>query len=368
MKHALWFSLLCIATISVCSAKQNNLNEKSDQFELSETEKYILVEIISENLGLNTRNVDEILSKKDEHQKAIHKWIKKANKTLGKDNHEQLDDIKTKATCYLTYKGIIHDYTDIEDLRNLIKKTEEAEKKLIENGIQPMSFDEEDYVEVIDNMPPPPSYNQRTQYSADGIYYSIDGNEAVVESTDYGIKELHIPAAVTINDITYTTVVKKYLDNVSGITVDEDHDFYKSVDGVLFNKDMSIILYYPSQKKDALYKLPETVKAIKSGSFFNNGHIEEIVLPEGLKAIHHGAFAECPKLKRINLPSTIDCIGDFIFNGDNGITINSAITNPPTIQISNFEESVEALIVPKGSGDIYKSRIGWYEIKDIREK
>lgn len=69
-----------------------------------------------------------------------------------------------------------------------------------------------------------------------------------------------------------------YANKLEKITVDEGNEYYKSIDGVLFNKDASILIAYPSAKKDILYILNEEVVKIESFAFSYNIYIENIVI------------------------------------------------------------------------------------------
>ena len=53
---------------------------------------------------------------------------------------------------------------------------------------------------------------------------------------------------------------------LSDITVDTGNPSYSSQDGVLFNKDKSEILVFPSAKRDA-YTIPQSVKTIGNSAF-----------------------------------------------------------------------------------------------------
>ena len=62
------------------------------------------------------------------------------------------------------------------------------------------------------------------------------------------------------------------------IIVDEDHEMYSCEDGVLFNKDKTILLSYPSYKRNKEYRIPDSVVQIEKGAFFEPGHLEELYI------------------------------------------------------------------------------------------
>ena len=111
-----------------------------------------------------------------------------------------------------------------------------------------------------------------------------------------------------------------------------DNDYYKSVDGVIFDKTGQTLLHFPSRARMFQYELPETVKKIGDFSFAKSeviiklhDKIEEIPtgafweykrikfeFPKGLKKI--GKYAFCfSNIDAIQLPEGLEEIGDYAF-------------------------------------------------------
>lgn len=55
---------------------------------------------------------------------------------------------------------------------------------------------------------------------------------------------------------------------LESITVDENNQYFRDIDGILFSKDGSSLIRYPEGKKDENYKIPISVERIRSGAFF----------------------------------------------------------------------------------------------------
>ncbi len=51
--------------------------------------------------------------------------------------------------------------------------------------------------------------------------------------------------------------------NFESVKVSDENEKYTSKDGVLYSKDMKTLIFYPPQKKAALFEVPETVEIIK---------------------------------------------------------------------------------------------------------
>ena len=62
----------------------------------------------------------------------------------------------------------------------------------------------------------------------------------------------------------------------------DDNSYYKSVDGVLFNKSMTEILRYPLYKKGT-YEIPQTVIVVGEYAFHLSTGLTEVVLPSTFK-------------------------------------------------------------------------------------
>ncbi len=141
------------------------------------------------------------------------------------------------------------------------------------------------------------------------------------------------------------------------INVHKDNAAYVSVDGVVFNNDMSILCYYPPNKADSTYTIPSSVTTLATNSFnytkniasltlpdtvttlsnecfghakiksiilnnnitvipwncFSGSSLESIVIPDSVEAIEYGAFYNCNNLKNITIGGGVKTIADSIF-------------------------------------------------------
>lgn len=67
--------------------------------------------------------------------------------------------------------------------------------------------------------------------------------------------------------------------------------------------------------KDSIVKIPEGVIALKSGLFWDNQEIKEVILPNSLINIGGDTFYNCFNLKKINIPENVRLIGNNPFAG-----------------------------------------------------
>lgn len=110
------------------------------------------------------------------------------------------------------------------------------------------------------------------------------------------------------------------------INVSEDNPYFTSVDGVLYNKDVTVLLAYPNGRApletDADGKavgggdftVPETVKEISENAFYLCSNLRTIKFSDSLEKIGDKAFIKCGNLAKLNLPSSLREIGADAFS------------------------------------------------------
>lgn len=116
------------------------------------------------------------------------------------------------------------------------------------------------------------------------------------------------------------------------VNVPENNEAYCSSDGVLYSKDKSTLVYYPSGKEDKefsmlpdttvigeravcftkleLIKISQGVTEIGKYAFYSNRNVSEIVIPNSVKYVNSYAFDLCTSLTKITV-----CSFDCEFNG-----------------------------------------------------
>lgn len=109
------------------------------------------------------------------------------------------------------------------------------------------------------------------------------------------------------------------------ITVDSDNAMYSSADGILFDKNRTLLICYPGGKSERSYTLGSGIN-IGAYAFFGNSNLEEVIIQEGIESIGESAFSTS-WVKRIILPESIESIGRSAFS---------------------FCSSLESIVIPKG--------------------
>lgn len=94
--------------------------------------------------------------------------------------------------------------------------------------------------------------------------------------------------------------------NLRRVTVASNHPNLTDIDGVLFSKDGKTLCYYPPNRPDQEYFVPDGVEKIQANAFTKSRFLHFIHLPEGLKRIGYSAFDECDNLEHISLPDSLE--------------------------------------------------------------
>ena len=105
------------------------------------------------------------------------------------------------------------------------------------------------------------------------------------------------------------------------IAISPDHPVLEVVDGVLFNRTASVLLWYPVSRKGKEYTVPDGTKRIGAKAFFYS-NLEKIILPDSVEELANGAFESCEKLKTVNIPPKVTSADGIFKQCDRLETIN----------------------------------------------
>lgn len=126
--------------------------------------------------------------------------------------------------------------------------------------------------------------------------YCFDNTEA--------ISELNLPA--TLKDIGYGAF--RYSKELKKINVDADNPYYKTLDGVLFNKEMTTLIRFPINSDLKEYTVPQGVECIGEYAFYLCTSPESVTLSDSVLAISVDAFDHCTSLRELHFGSGLEYI------------------------------------------------------------
>ena len=83
------------------------------------------------------------------------------------------------------------------------------------------------------------------------------------------------------------------------IDVEEGNQQYTSVAGVLFDKEKTVLIQYPTSKPEVSYAIPNGITKIEYYAFFYCENLDSISIPSSVLYIDEGAFLDCKNIKDI---------------------------------------------------------------------
>ena len=164
-----------------------------------------------------------------------------------------------------------------------------------------------------------PAGKTDTEYSVPNCVTSI--GERVFE---YCTNLEKIIISDSVISIGYDTF--KNCTSLKEMNVNKNNKNYSSVNGVLFNKDKTILVKFPTGKSDIEYIIPDSVTNIGIGAFEYCISLEKITIGNSVTGIGNCAFSDCTNLNNVTIPSSVTNIGTSAF---------SCCTNLGKIRIGN---------------------------------
>ncbi len=133
------------------------------------------------------------------------------------------------------------------------------------------------------------------------------------------------------------------------ITVSEENENFTSLDGVLFNNDLTNLISYPIGKTDRSYIIPDSVTSVNGNNTFRGCiSLTRIEIPRSVNSIGFGVFEDCESLSEI------------VFKGDKPSFRADIFSNISTNAVGYF--------YPEKNGWSGLTKIGDLTLKPITEK
>jgi hypothetical protein len=168
---------------------------------------------------------------------------------------------------------------------------------------------------------------------------------------------------VTIGEHVSNGIFFPYCGRLKAILVAPENTYYSSEDGVLYNKDKTVLIQCPHDKKGA-FTIPSSVKRIDTEAFYICS-LTSITIGDHVEEIGDRAFMNSD-LEMITLGKGIKQIGDEAF-------MNCVFTDetyihaptPPVVGQDAFYTTNNRMVicVPKSSLEAYQTAAYWKELK-----
>ena len=187
-----------------------------------------------------------------------------------------------------------------------------------------------------------------------GVKYIGSGAFNTCES----LPSITIPSSVTLIEYGVFGCCK----DLKSIEVEADNECYTSVDGVLFNKDKTIIMSYPNAKGSS-YVIPDSVTEIDRLAFENCANLKSVTIPDSVTKIGFCAFAVCTGLTSITIPSSVTNIDSCAFQSCVNLTSVTIPEGVAEIDDYTFEncKSLTSVTIPSSVKKIGDMAFGYID-------
>ena len=110
------------------------------------------------------------------------------------------------------------------------------------------------------------------------------------------LEEINIPA--NVSELAFDTF--SYCDMLGKVSVDKNNKNYVVKDNVIYDKDITQIVLYPSGREGD-YEIPDSVQSISSDTFYSCPSLTKITVPASVTNIDDFAFQSCYSLEAIEV-------------------------------------------------------------------
>ena len=157
------------------------------------------------------------------------------------------------------------------------------------------------------------------------------GREAFYGSD--GLTSVKIPNSVT-------TIGEDAFSECKGlieINVDDNNKEYSSIDGVLYNKDVSELICYPCGMPLNSFSIPNSVTKIGNSAFSGCDGLTSVTIPNSVMTIGEYAFFSCTCLTSVTIGNNVTTIGGSAFSRCKSLTSVTIPNSVTTIEYEAFQ-------------------------------
>lgn len=172
-----------------------------------------------------------------------------------------------------------------------------------------------------------------------------------------GLRSVTIPDSVTSIGEQAFSVSMGFL---ATIDVGNGNTEYSSLDGVLYNKLKTTLIFYPPRKAGSLFAVPDIVTSIGNYAFASCILLTNVTLPNSVISIGEHAFDSCYYLTSVNIPNSITSISSNAFFNCHRLTEMNIPDSVTSIGEQAFMgcSGLTSVIIPDNVTSIGRSAFG----------
>ena len=106
--------------------------------------------------------------------------------------------------------------------------------------------------------------------------------------------------------------------SLTEIKVDPENPYFSEKDGVVFSKDGTKLIVFPSGRSGD-YQIPDGTVSVGDYAFYYCVNVSSITVPGSVRSLGEGAFGNCSSLTKAALNEGLEEIGEYAFQSSSGI-------------------------------------------------
>lgn len=194
--------------------------------------------------------------------------------------------------------------------------------------------------------------------SVDGVVYNKSLDTLVIYPLAKG-DTYNIPDSVTNID-----VLNSHIYSELNVIFSENSNVFKTIDGVTYTADMKKVISCDASKTGD-YVMPDTVTEIAERAF-ENSQLTSVTVSKNVTQIVYRAFAGCYNLENISLPTNLKSISNQAFEGSDLKNLTELPNSLVEIGSLAFSfTSLNSINIPSGVKEISSSAFSGSSIQEV---
>ncbi len=233
--------------------------------------------------------------------------------------------------------------------------------------------------------------NSPETLSANGFYYYLNGNEAVLLGLAEPAETVVVPRELQGHKVTaLAPFAFPRQEGVIAFDIEEGHPAFSAADGVLYNKNKTEIIRYPAAARNTDFSVPSSVTTVGQAAFydcvaltqirlgeqirtindyaFSQSGVVELTLPNTIKRLGNAWFKNCADLTRVVIPATVTSMASSTFSGC--VSLTHVVLPPELTAIGEYAfefcSSLETIQLPATVTSIgYSAFLGCTRLQEL---